>query len=213
MYDTDQEQLDQLKAWWQRYGRWVMVAVTFTGFSYLGWHVWQDTQKSRQEQAALHFAALLKSVETHQTADIEAQLKLMRDQYATTAYADISSLLVARLSVEAKDYDEAKVHLRWVMSHSHYPPYRDLAQLRLVRILMEEGQWAEASTLLSTLQKAPEYQTLVAELQGDLLVKENKPQEAWMAYQKAREVAPFSLQDRALLQMKQQTLSSSSSPP
>jgi predicted negative regulator of RcsB-dependent stress response len=211
MYDTDQEQLDQLKAWWQRYGRWVMIAVAVTGFAYLGWHFWQETQQSRQEQAATHFASLIKAIDTHQTADIEAQLKLMRDKYAKTAYADIGSLLVARLSVEAKDYDEAKVHLRWVASHSHYPTYRDLAQLRLARILMEEEQWVEASALLSTL-KAPEYQTLVAELQGDLRMKENKPEEARKAYQKAYELAPPALQDRALLQMKQQALPSPTPP-
>ncbi len=200
---TEDEQLDMIRAWWKQYGHWVIYAVLAVCVLYTTHYFWNQSQKQRQEQASSHFLSLTQAVQQKNTAEIESQLKLLKDKYAKTTYAEEASLLAARVSVDAQEYDEAKRHLTWVVKEGKHEPYRNLAQIRLARILIDQKETTEAQKILADLKESDSYdQSIVLELEGDALKQEGNTQEANAAYQQALEQLPEMLQNHPWLSMK-----------
>lgn len=118
-YDLqEQEQLDELKAWWKDYGRLVLLgvalgAVAVAGFQ--GWRYYRHTQ-------SLAAAALYEQLEQAERA---GDRKKVRDiaggvvaNYASTPYASFAALSAARASFDEGDLTEAKTRLTWVVENA-----------------------------------------------------------------------------------------------
>ena len=171
-YDLEeQEKLDALKDWWDRNGTLIVAIVVLIAASILGWRGWQWYERYQAQQAMGYFEALESAA--HQPLDdkdglarLEAASKVLRDDYAKSAYTSRGVLVAATALYERGASDQAKDQLRWLIKTDHDPVATAVARLRLAAILLEEGDYAEGLDLLS--KDAPGFEALYADRRGDL---------------------------------------------
>lgn len=184
-YDLEeQEQLSQIKAWWEQYGKYVtalIVSAAVASVSWQGWKWYQDKQST--EAAALYFAVqqAASAGEAARARDAAGQLV---ERHAGSPYAALGSLLSAAVQVDGGDPRNARAHLEWVVDNSRDAVLRDLARLRLAVLLFDEGNHDEALTRLSAAPEAA-LTARYADLQGDVLSAAGRRDEARAAYDAA----------------------------
>ena len=183
-YDLEeQEQLDELKAWWKQWGNLVTNILLVAALSVLGWQGWNWYQKRQGAEASAIYAALEQAVEAKDTQKINNVAGELTEKYAGTSYATLGALLAARHSFEGNDLKAAKVQLNWVVENGS-DEARDIARLRLAAVLLDEKAHDEALKQLEA-KHAPVFAALYAELRGDIQAVQGKKSEARQAYQAA----------------------------
>lgn len=185
VYDhTEQEQLEELKAWWQQYGNLITGAMLALAIGVAGWQGWNWWQASQIQQAGVLYAALEQaaaSQDTKRTRDLAAELV---EKYGSSSYAAMGAMLSARLQLEVNERKTAQAQLSWVASEAADEGLRDLAHLRLAAMLIDDQAYDEALKQLATPLAAP-FEPRQAELKGDVLQAQGRRDEAGAAYQLA----------------------------
>ena len=103
----EQEQIDQLRAWWSKYGN-LLMAILIVALSLMAaWRGWQWYQVHQAGQARGYFEAL-QDAASQQTGEesvarITAAVKTLRDDYANTEYATRGALIAATALEARKD--------------------------------------------------------------------------------------------------------------
>ena len=184
-YDLDeQERLDELKAWWKRWGSLVMVGLAVVIAVAAGWRYWQNRVATQSLEAATVYEQLTQSLAANDAKAAREAGAMLIDQYKGTAYAPRAALLLARLNAGAKDLKSAQVQLEWAAANSKEPALRDLARLRLAGVQLDQKQYdAALKTLSATHSDAFAFR--FHDLKGDVLLAQAKPAEARVAYQAA----------------------------
>lgn len=205
-YLSEQEQADQLKAWFKENWIWLVAGAALGLGGVYGYRWWNAHQSARSELAEQQFSSMLDVLGRNQR---EEGLKIASgivSEYADTPYADQTQLVLARLDIESGDLDAAAIALRKVMDSSRDPDLALVARLRLARVQLAKGSYDEA---LATLDGAgnPAVAARVAELRGDVLLARGKPAEALASYRQALTAAEDGksaegLVDKALLKLK-----------
>ena len=184
-YDLDeQERLDELKAWWKRWGNLVMVGLAVVIAAAAGWRYWQNRTVTQSLEAATVYEKLTQSLAANDAKGAREAGAMLIDQYKGTAYAPRAALLLAKLNVGAKDQKSAQAQLEWAVANSKEPAVKDLARLRLAGLQLDQKQYdAAMKTLSSTHSDAFAFR--FHDLKGDVLLAQGKPAEARAAYQAA----------------------------
>lgn len=181
-YKTDDEKVEELKAWWKENGTSVVAGVALAIAGLFGWEYWKDYQANTAAEASELYATVNKT----QTA-VEQMLpnvQTLQSGYASTPYAATASLKLAQQYAEKGEYEPATAALRWVLDNSKEAAFQHIASIRLARVQLAMGKPDDA---LATANKAfpAAYQSLVEELKGDVYTAQNKVAEARSAYDKA----------------------------
>jgi len=197
----EQEQLENLKAFWKQYGNFILTVVAVVALSVAGWRGWGWYQGQQAAQAAAVYEQLRQASSAKDVAAVRAAAGTLFDQYGRTAYGQMAALVAARAYVEAGDPKAAKAPLQWAMSNAKDDEFRHVARLRLVALLMDEKAWDEAQRLLAV--DAPgRFAGEYADRRGDLLVAQDKAAEARAAYRQALEALAPDSPLRRVVQLK-----------
>jgi predicted negative regulator of RcsB-dependent stress response len=180
----EQEQLDQFKHFWNTYGTPITWVVLLVACAFVAWNGWQYWQRSKAAQAAALHDEVERGAQAGDTARVERALADMKDKFAGTAYAQQSGLLAAKTLYDKGNVDAARAALAWVADNAVDPGYRMIAKLRLAAVLLEAKSYDEALKLLSG-EVPKEFEALVADRSGDILLAQGKREEAKAEYQKA----------------------------
>ncbi|MDR2220584.1 MAG: tetratricopeptide repeat protein [Methylobacillus sp.] len=184
-YDLEeQEQLDNIKAWWQRYGNlvtWVLIAV-FGAIA--AWQYWNHHQRSESLKASTHYEMLSTMSSARDIKEIRATAGQIIEQYPGTPYAGRAALLAAKANYENNDAKSAKAQLEWAMKNATETSVRAIAQLQLAAIQFDEKAYDDALKTLGEKHEAA-YDGLIADLKGDVLAAQDKRTEAKAAYAEA----------------------------
>lgn len=180
----EQEQLDQFKHFWAKYGNlisWVLIVVFGAIAAWNGWNYWQRTQAAK---AAALYDAVEQAASAKDTARLEQALSDMQSGFGGTTYAAQSALLAAKVQVDAGQADKAKAALTWVIGNSKDEAYAAVARLRLAALELESKKPDEAMKALEG-KVPPSFEPLVADRRGDVLMVQGKADEAKAQYEKA----------------------------
>jgi predicted negative regulator of RcsB-dependent stress response len=203
----EQEQLDQIKHYWKKYGNlisWVLIVILG---AYAAWNGYQYWQRDQAAKAAVLFDEVERAVTAGDVARVERSLADMKDKFGGTHYAHQAALLAAK-ALQAKDKAEAaRAALKWVAESAPDPAYRDIARLRLSALLVDAGSNDEALAQLSA-PFTPAMAGLAADLRGDVLQGKGQKAEALSAYQSAWQQLAESPDYRRLVQAKLNALGS-----
>ena len=184
-YDLDeQERLDELKAWWKRWGNLVTIGLAVVIAAGAGWRYWQNRTVTQSLEAAAVYERLTQSLAANDAKGAREAGAMLIDQYKGTAYAPRAALLLAKLNVGTKELKSAQTQLEWAAANSKEPAVKDLARLRLAGVLLDQKQYDAALKTLSVTHSdafAPRFD----DLKGDVLLAQGKPDEARAAYQAA----------------------------
>jgi predicted negative regulator of RcsB-dependent stress response len=197
----EQEQLDDVKHFWKRYGNlitWVLIAVLGC---LAAWNVWTWRQRDQSAKAGAMFDELDRAA---QAGDVDKAGRVfgdLKERYASTAFAQQGGLLAAKVQAEKGQVAAAQTTLAWVASQATETEYQTIARLRLAGSLMDEKKFDEANKQLDAATAAG-FEALVADRRGDVLFAQGKADDAKAAYSKAWQTMDAKLEYRRLIEAK-----------
>ena len=182
----EQEQVAELKAWWEQHGALVMAVLLAVAVGFAGWQGWSWYQREQSAQAAVLYDTVSKAVQVGDAKAMRDASGALVEKFPRTLYASMGALSAARFYHDRNDAKSAKAQLQWVLERSPSDDFRDLARLRLAAVLMDEKAYDEALKRLDE-KHAPAYDAQYAALKGDVLMAKNQPADAKAAYKLALE--------------------------
>lgn len=193
----EQEQLDNLKAFWAKWGNLITSLVTLALLAYAGWNGWTWYQRDQGLKASVMYESVEQQVEAKDLTKAAQLLGEMQKRFAGATYTTQAALLVAQASAT----DQAKPLLEWVSAQGGPQDLRDLAQLRLSGVHLDAKRMAEAEAALAAVQ-SPAFAALVADRRGDLALAAKDPTRAREHYAKAYREMDAEIPYRRLVEAK-----------
>jgi predicted negative regulator of RcsB-dependent stress response len=207
----EQEQLDQLKAFWNQYGHLITWTVTLALAGFAAWNGWQWWQREQGTKAGALYDELDRAVgggDVDKTARAFADLK---ERFPRTLQAQQGALLAAKVQADKGQADNALATLGWLADQGGEDELRAIARLRAAGLLLDQKKYDEAARQLDAVQqgKAREFDALVGDRRGDLLAAQGKRDEAIAAYRQAYQAMDAKVDYRNLLEAKLTALGAS----
>jgi len=181
----EQEQLDQLKAFWKQYGNlitWLLILVLGGYAAWNGWNLYQRDQGAKAGSLYDELDRAAQAGDSDRTTRIFADMK---ERYPRATFTQQAGLLAARVAAEKGQYDAASASLTWVADKAGDDEYRAIARLRLAGLLLDTKKYEEALKQVDTVGGGPEFIALADDRRGDILLTQGKSAEARAAYLKA----------------------------
>jgi len=197
----EQEQLDELKAFWKQYGNlitWVLVIVLG---AFAAWNGWQWYQREQAAKASAMFDELERAAQAGDADKVTKVFGDLKARFPRTAFAEQAGLLAAQMAYRKGQVDGAKGNLNWVADNAKEDAYRAIARLRLAGVLLDQKQYDEALKQLAGVS-GKEFEALAADRRGDILLAQGKKDEAKAAYQAAWTAMDDKLEYRRLIDAK-----------
>ncbi len=204
-YLTEQEQIELLKNWVKQYSLVIIAGVLIAVASISGWRYWQQRQTKILNHASAVYDEMLTMRTQNDASSTLVQAKKLFSHYPQTTYGQMAAFMLARDSIIKKDYPEAEKHLSWVVDHSKIKAMRQIARLRLARVLLAQQKPQDA---INKLQKVEDknFTGLIEEVRGDAYLAMHETAKAREAYKLALSSLPNAEVVRPLLQMKYDNL-------
>ena len=148
-YLTDDEQLEAVKRAFTEYAPWILGGIIL-GVG--GWYGYQHYQSHKNEvalRAADQFSQMT-GAQQAEDANKSRQIAegLIKD-FPESPYADQARLTIARMEVESGKSADAVAPLTQVMNNSKDAELRQIARLRLGRVLIDQGNADDAVKTLA----------------------------------------------------------------
>jgi predicted negative regulator of RcsB-dependent stress response len=197
----EQEQLDQLKAFWKQYGNLITWVLILALGGYVGWKVWGNWQQEQSVKAGALYDELDKAV---QAGDLDKTARVfadMKERFPRTGYTQQAALLAAKLQFDKKQAEAARATLSWASENATEDEYRTVARLRLAGLLLDDKKYDEALKQLDGAS-SKEFAALVADRRGDVLLAQGKNDEAKAAYEQAWKTMDETLEYRRMIKSK-----------
>jgi len=183
-YETEEQQVEAIKNWWKENGLAVIGGAVLGISALVGWRAWGWHQEKQATEASDLFVIMQDAVNKNDAASIEANANTLRSDYASTPYASLAVLHLAKVQNDKDDSANAEESLRWVLNNSKQAEVKDIARIRLARLLLIGEKVDEAQALL-TSGTSEAYSSLVNEVRGDIYVAKGEIEQAKQAYDQA----------------------------
>lgn len=186
---TDDEQVERIKKWWSDNGSSVIAGLVIGVGGLMGWRYYQDYSANIAAEASSHFTQMASSIENNQHDIAIQQADIILAEYSSSAYADLARLSLARIFVDAKEYDKAASQLQSLVNSKPDNAIEMLARKRLAAVLLQQGQLDKSLKILS-VDFPKQFAAAFEELTGDVLAAQGKASAAREAYQRAQLAQP-----------------------
>lgn len=197
----EQEQLDQIKHFWKRYGNLITWCLTLAFASFAAWNAWNYWQHKQALSASVLFDEVERAVVAKDASRMDRALTDLKGQYGGTVIAHQGALLAAQGLWELGDKAKAQQALEWAAGQDQDKGLQAIARLRLAGVALEAGTPDEASKWLSGAFE-PEFEGLVADRMGDVHKLAGRLSEAKQAYLKAYALLGAETDYRRLVEVK-----------
>ena len=200
----EQEQLDDIKAFWKQYGNLITWTVTLVlaGFAaFNGWNWWQRQQAVK---AGALYEELERAALANDVAKTAQALGDLKERHPKTLQAEQGALLAARVQAEHGKADDALATLAWLAANGAEAEYQVVARLRAAGLLMDKKELDKALAELdaAAAAKLAEFDALIADRRGDVLLAQGKKADAVAAYQAAYKAMDPKVEYRVLVDAK-----------
>lgn len=200
----EQEQLDQIKAFWNQYGNLITWTLTLALAGFAAWNGWNWWQREQSVKASALYDALDREANTGDAERVARAFGDLKERYGRTLQAQQGALLAAKVQAEKGQTDAALSTLAWLADNAGEEEYRIIARLRAAGLLMDKKQYDAALQQLDAAAqgKAREFDALIADRRGDILAAQGKSADAVASYKKAWEGMDSKLDYRRLVEAK-----------
>ena len=198
-YRTDEEQAEALKKWWNENGKFIIAGVVIGIGAIFGWRGYNTHQAQQAVEASVLYEQMIIASREDDSENVAVYANRILENYKSSTYATFATLMLAKQAAETGELDEAETHLRWVLNNSSQEEFEHVARLRLARVLIAGEKLDQADKTLK-VSNTGDFSSRYEELRGDILVKQNRVDEARQAYEKA--LANSADGNNPILQMK-----------
>lgn len=219
--DNTDDQLVELRKFWEEYGRSIVVGVLLAVVSFGSWNFWDRYKTSQAEQASTIYYTMMDSYKELEKAmaqekqqastgndqalkkknetlaklsKFQESVNSLKEQYANTEYAHYAGLQNAKYFVSQNDLASAETELRSVLKSNPNKSIQLLTQLRLARVLLALEKYDEALKL-TDIKTTDSYTAAFEELKGDIYLQQGKSDLALAAYSKAKDATEEASED------------------
>jgi predicted negative regulator of RcsB-dependent stress response len=179
----EQEQVDELKALWKKYGTYITrgaIAFFVLYGLFQGWGYYQNKQSLNASEAYQSIVVL----DEKNTKEIMQKAQSLMDAYGGSPYAGRAAILFAKASYAEGLKDKTKEKLEWASSHAKESATESIALIQLGQVLLEEKKYEEALKKANDVDNEG-YLGLANDLKGDALRAMGKKEDAKKAYLEA----------------------------
>ena len=152
----EQEQLEQVKAFWKRWGNLITWLITAALAAFAAWQGWNWYQRDQAAKASAMYEEFDRALAAQDLGKATAAAGDLRTSFASTAYATQASL-----QIDAKAYDDAAKSLDGVKA----PEFAGLVADRRGDLLLlqdkRDAAKAEYQKALAALDKTLDYRRIV----------------------------------------------------
>ncbi|MEM6512556.1 MAG: tetratricopeptide repeat protein [Pseudomonadota bacterium] len=181
---TEEEQLEDLKKWWQENQFPIIAGVVIVVGGLFGWNSYQGSKFESQVAASALYETLVEHVADGRLEEAQAVSSQIAADYANTAYVGQSKLAMARLYMDRNRDEDAATALRELLALDGFDEMKLIANLRLSKILLYQGKADEALAAVQDPQ-GQAFAARFAEARGDALLALERFTEAREAYSDA----------------------------
>lgn len=200
-YQTEEEQVEALKRWWEKNGKFVIIAGIIVIAGVVGGKTWRQFQLSKAGKVSAEYSLMMKEAQSGKSDSAIQRAQLIIDKNPDTYYATLAALMAAKLQVEKGNNDAAVQQLDWAMSHTKDENTMHVIRLRLAKILISQGKLDKAMTY-ATFAQTGKFASQYSIIQGDIYYKKGELESAKAAYQTALNDKNLSGQLRSFVQLK-----------
>ena len=148
--ETDDEQVEKLKKWWEENGRSVIAGVVIGVGGLFGYRSWIDFQESQAEAASAHFVQVVEALESSKRPVVVEQAEILISDYSDSEYATLARFALARSFIEIGDFEQARDQLQQIVGSVGDAPLGFLARKRLASVQLQLAQPDQALITLAT---------------------------------------------------------------
>ena len=199
-YETEKEQVELIKRWLKNNGMSIIVGVALGVALVLGGKWWLSNQKKQAELASEQFEEVLQEIKKGDSEAALANGGHILQLFAKSTYSTLTALELAKLKIDQADLEGARYYLQWVVDHASQAPLKDVARLRLARVLLAKKDYSGALGAVDEVD-VKTFSFPVQELKGDILFAKGDRDGARAAYSAASDAIPKG-GDRNRIEMK-----------
>ncbi len=197
---SEKEQIEEIRAWWAEYGRYIIAGVVLAVGLLIGFNQYQGNKLEAQVEASELYESLTVHVSDGNLEEAEVVADELTTDYANTSYAAQSKLAMARLYMDKNRDEDAATALRELVEMRGNRELRHVGRARLARVLLYQDKPQAVVDLLET-QEDPAFTGLYSVALGDAYAALGQVEKAAEAYQRALADTTQTV-NRGLVQMK-----------
>jgi len=200
------DQGEAVKKWLQDNGSAIVMGLVIAFGGLFGFKQWQNWQDTNRQQASYEFEVMNQQLAQNQLDAAMDNFQILKDDHSKSPYASMAALQMARARLEANQADLAIGLYEYVVENGYPKAMQVVARERLARVLLDQGQPAEALTVLQGADDTTGFESRFAEVRGDIQFAQGRTDEAATAYREALDALEAGAGDRARLLMKLESL-------
>ncbi|EGQ7795299.1 tetratricopeptide repeat protein [Vibrio parahaemolyticus] len=190
LYDTEEQQVEAIKDWWKENGKAVIIGAVVGLGGLFGWRYYQDTVIQASETASQSYTTAMNALQ-EKGVDAQSDVQAFIESNEVKEYSVLAALQLAKAQVEAKDFAAALEQLKWAQSNTKDAALSPLISYRIARIETEMGNFDAANTELGKVTDTA-WAGRIAELRGDIALRQGDKDAAYVAYTEAQQAADAS---------------------
>ncbi|WP_273993476.1 YfgM family protein [Vibrio parahaemolyticus] len=190
LYDTEEQQVEAIKDWWKENGKAVIIGAVVGLGGLFGWRYYQDSVIQASETASQSYTTAMNTLQ-EKGVDAQSDVQAFIESNEVKEYSVLAALQLAKAQVEAKDFAAALEQLKWAQSNTQDAALSPLISYRIARIETEMGNFDAANTELGKVTDTA-WAGRIAELRGDIALRQGDKDAAYAAYTEAQQAADAS---------------------
>lgn len=183
--ETEEEQVEQLKAWLKENGLSIALGIIIGVGGIGGYNYWNHVQETAAAEASSHFSQMMDALDAGNHESVRTQADTLINEYASTDYALMAQLALARSHVDKSEFDQAEQALQQVVGSGGQKPLAYVARTRLAALQIQNDKIDQALVTLDA-EFPDEFGARVEELRGDAYALQGKVAQALAAYRNAQ---------------------------
>jgi len=179
---SEKEQIEQIRSWWTVYGGYVILGVAAGALLLFGINYYQNSKLQSQLDASSLYQELTDYVVDGDLDDAEVVAGRLHAEFSDTPYSAQAKLAIARLYMDKNRDQDAADALQELLAGSSGAELKNVARLRLAKILLYQDKAQEVVDLLEG-QENTAFAAAYGEVLGDAYAALDRIADAQAAYQ------------------------------
>ena len=199
---TEEQQIEAFKKWWKENGSSIITGLLLGLAILFGARSWFAYQERTAENASDIYTSLMSALNSGDNLAVTQKAGMLIADFSGTPYASLAAMAVARVKLEEDELEAARAQLQWALDNAGSAVIRETARLRLVRVLIAEGKYADAEAMINQAEASEAFEPLYRELRGDIHFARGDTASARAEYEHALAAMTPDMPERQLVQLK-----------